>query len=198
MTTYATSIVLPMIGEFAHPNERWFSSMGCVVERGEERDVFVGGTLIGSFRLGEDGERNAILIGLMADDAVRVGKVAAAFGLVPETLRILRKVHEEEGLAAVVARKRGGSESKVTPRLRARMYAMFASGLGASAVHLKLRGKLSHRTVTYAQAAWRAQTAPPEPAVVAQVPALVNRLPVRNLGLSDRLPDVRCPIVLVV
>ena len=32
----------------------------------------------------------------------------------------------------------------------------------------------------------------------AQLSALVNRLPVRNLGLSDRLADVRCPIMLVV
>jgi hypothetical protein len=157
MTTCATSFALPMIADFAvRPNERWFSSTGCVVHRGEERDVFVGGTLIGSFCMGDDGDRNAILIGLMADEAVRVGKVAEAFGLVPETLRLLRKLHEEQGLGAVVARKRGGSESKVTPKLRARSYAMFEAGLGASAVHIKLRGRLSHRTVSYAQAAWRA------------------------------------------
>jgi len=167
MTTCATSFALPMIAEFAvRPNERWFSSTGCVVHRGEERDVFVGGTLIGSFGIGDDGDRNAILIGLMADETVRVGKVAAAFGLVPETLRLLRKLHEEEGLGAVVSRKRGGSESKVTPKLRARMYAMFEDGLGASAVHIKLRGRLSHRTVSYAQAAWRAsaQATPTTPA----------------------------------
>jgi len=159
-----------MIGEFAvRPNERWFSSTGCVVHRGEERDVFVGGTLIGSFCMGDDGDRNAILIGLMADEAVRVGKVAAAFGLVPETLRLLRKLHEEEGLGAVVARRRGGSESKVTPKLRARMYSMFEAGLGASAVHRKLRGRLSHRTVSYAQAAWRAG-AQATPAIIAESP----------------------------
>lgn len=174
MTTCATSIALPMIGEFAvHPNERWFSSRGCVVHRGEERDVFVGGTLIGSFGVGDDGERNAILIGLMADEAVRVGKVAAAFGLVPETLRLLRKLHDEKGLGAVVARKRGGSESKVTPKLRARMVSMFEAGLGASAVHLKLRGRLSRRTVAYAQAAWRAQSTPPAPVAAVPVPAQI-------------------------
>ena len=49
MTTCATAFALPMIADFAvRPNERWFSSTGCVVHRGEERDVFVGGTLIGS------------------------------------------------------------------------------------------------------------------------------------------------------
>jgi hypothetical protein len=159
-----------MIADFAvHPNERWFSRTGCVVHRAEERDVFVGGTLIGTFTLGEDGARNAILIGLMADEALRVGKVAAAFGLVPETLRLLRKLHEEKGLGAVVTRKRGGSESKVTPKLRARIYAMFEAGLGASAVHKKLRGRLAPRTVNYALAAWRAQNAP-VPATDAESP----------------------------
>jgi hypothetical protein len=161
MTTCATSIALPMTADSeVRPNERWFSARGCVVHRADERDVFVGGTLIGTFRVGDDGHRNAILVGLLADKAARVGKIAAAFDLVPETLRVLRKVHEEEGLGAVVARKRGGSESKVTPKLRARIYAMFAGGLGASAVQRKLRGQLSLRTVTYAQAAWRAQNAP--------------------------------------
>ena len=161
MTTCATSIALPMIVDYAvRPNERWFSSRGCVVHRGDERDVFVGGTLIGTFRIGDDGHRNAILIGLLADEAARVGKIAAAFDLVPETLRVLRRVHAEKGLGAVVARKRGGSESKVTPKLRARMYAMFEAGLGASAVQRKLRGRLSLRTVSYAQAAWRAQDVP--------------------------------------
>ena len=170
MTTCATSFALPMIAEFGvRANERWFSPTGCVVHRGEERDVFVGGTLIGSFTMGDDGDRNAILIGLMADKALRVGKVAAAFGLVAETLRLLRKLHEEKGLGAVVARKRGGSESKVTPKLRARMYAMFEAGLGASAVQSKLRGRLSHRTVSYAQAAWRA-SAHATPTIVAESP----------------------------
>ncbi len=160
MMTCATSIALPMAADSeVRPNERWFSSRGCVVHRGDERDVFVGGTLIGTFGIGDDGHRNAILIGLLSDEAARVGRNAAAFDLVPETLRVLRRVHAEEGLGAVVARKRGGSESKVTPKLRARINAMFEAGLGASAVRRKLRGRLSLRTVTYAQAAWRAQNA---------------------------------------
>jgi hypothetical protein len=142
------------------PSERWFSSRGCVVHRGDERDVFVGGTLIGTYRVGDDGPRNAILIGLLSDKTVRVGKLAAAFELVPETLRRLRKVREEEGLGAVVARKHGGSESKITPKLRRRLEAMFDAGLGATAVQRALRGRLSLRTVTYARAAWRAKTAP--------------------------------------
>ena len=143
-----------------HASERWFSSRGCVIHRGDERDVFVGGTLIGTFRVGDDGYRNAILIGLLSDKRLRVGKLAAAFELVPETLRRLCKVHEKEGLSAVVARKHGGSESKITPKLRARMDAMFEAGLGATAVQRALRGRLSLRTVTYARAAWRAKTAP--------------------------------------
>lgn len=161
MTTCATSLSLPMLTDsVVRASERWFSSRGCVVHRGDERDVFVGGTLIGTFRVGDDGYRNAILIGLLSDKRLRVGKLAAAFELVPETLRRLRKVHEKEGLGAVVARKHGGSESKITPKLRARMDAMFEAGLGATAVQRALRGRLSLRTVTYARAAWRAKTAP--------------------------------------
>ena len=188
MTSCATSIGLPLMAEFAvRPNERWFSSVGCVVHRGEERDVFVGGTLIGSFHVGDDGHRNVILVGLMADKAARVGKLAAAFELVPETLRVLRKVHEDEGLAAVVARRHGGSESKVTPKLRARMYAMFAAGLGASAVHGKLRGHLSLRTVSYAQAAWRVQHSQTSPASAATPAAAQLAMPL-EVANDDATP----------
>jgi hypothetical protein len=68
MSACATSIGLPTMAEFdVRPNERWFSSKGCVVHRCDERHVYVGGTLIGSFAVGDDGHRNVILIGLMAD-----------------------------------------------------------------------------------------------------------------------------------
>jgi hypothetical protein len=189
MSACATSIGLPTMAEFVvRPNERWFSSRGCVVHRCDERHVYVGGTLIGSFAVGDDGHRNVILIGLMADEGVRLGKLAMAFELVPETLRLLRKVHEEKGLGAVVARKRGGSESKVTPKLGARMTAMFEAGLGAREVHAKIRKQLSLRTVTYAQAAWRAQKTPPEAPIVAP-PKVVEQLTIPVDAANDAAVD---------
>lgn len=177
------------VGRLLGSSYCWFSSRRCVVHRGDERDVFVAGTLIGSFRLGD--RRNAILIGLLSDNAVRVGKLAAAFGLVPETLRLLRKVHEKEGFGAVVAREYGGSESKITPRLRARLHAMFEAGLGATAVQRELRGRLSLRTVTYALTAWRAPAAaastPVEPPTSEQmVIALENVVSVADNDTAEQ------------
>lgn len=188
MSACVSSLGLPAMADLiVRPNERWFSNAGCVVHRDHARDVFVGGTLIGTFEEGEDGQRNAILIGLMSDGSIRLGRLAAAFGLVPETLRLLRKVHEEKGLAAVVARKRGGSESKVTPKLRAKMTSMFEAGLGVREVHTKIREKLSVRTVAYVQASWRAQqtTAPRAPSEETSTSQLEIPLSAANDSVAD-------------
>lgn len=115
-----------------HPGYRWFSSYGCVVERGDRREVYAGGTLIGAFGPKERGMRNAILMGLCTDPRTPFARLAPAFGLTEEGLRLMRRQYERDGLAAVVARTVGGSESKVTPRLRAKLEECFESGMSVS------------------------------------------------------------------
>ena len=66
----------------------WFSRGGVVVETGEGREVFVGGTLIGRFGPRDRAKRNAILMGLCGDPRIHLGKVSEAFGL--SLIHILR------------------------------------------------------------------------------------------------------------
>jgi hypothetical protein len=152
-----TSEKLPLV--LPESMHRWFSSRGCVVQDGECRRVYVGGTLIGSFGKRERSARNAILIGLCSDPRVHLERLAPAFGITSEALRLMRRQYEREGLGAVLARKPGGSEGKVTDRVRRRLERLFEEGLSVSAVHAKVRGKLGRSTVGFVRAAWAARVA---------------------------------------
>ena len=89
---------------------RWFSVHGCVVQDDERVSVYVGGSLIGSYEAGDRGARNLILVGLASDPRAHLGKMAAAFDVAPETLRLVRVQAEAEGArladALAVARLR--------------------------------------------------------------------------------------------
>ena len=76
------------------PVTHWFSSRGSVVVRGQTTEVFVGGTLIGSYAEGEQLERNAILVQLAADPRCHLGRLAEAFDMSTERLRQLRREYE--------------------------------------------------------------------------------------------------------
>lgn len=135
----ATTAVQPDLQLAEDTCTRWFSARGCVVWRDDRAEVLVGGSLIGSFTRRENGARNAILIGLASDPDAHYGRLAEAFDITSETLRMLRRLHETEGLGAVVARARGGSESKVTPAVRRKLEALFARDVSVSDAHLNVR-----------------------------------------------------------
>lgn len=121
--------------------------------------MYVGGSLVATFSDDEPGLRNVTIIQLAADPRVTLGKLADAFELTAETLRQLRRAQEQQGLDAVWGRRWGGSESKVTPRLRAKLERMFEQGMGPEQARKRLRGreKVSVRTVRRVRADWRAK-----------------------------------------
>src|SRR5260370_26216815 len=147
--------MLPAIEDNPEPAVRWFSGRGCVVFRNERAEVFVGGTMIGTFGLKDSGARNAILVGLVADPKAHLGRIAKAFRLTSEGLRLIRRQYEAEGLAAVVARSRGGGESKVSVTLRRKLEKLFDDGLSIAAAHAKVgrRAGISPATVQRGRAA---------------------------------------------
>jgi transposase-like protein len=146
--------------------------MGCVVwsKDSEQAEVFVGGTLIGTFDRRDRGARNVILVGLASDPKARLGKLATAFGVNAETLRRIRLQHEEEGLSAVVSRAPGGSEKKLQGAALRRAEQLFARSASLATVRAalaKLHVTVSRATLSGARAQWRARmaggptTAPP-------------------------------------
>jgi len=129
-------------------------------------EVYIDGGLLASYEEGETGIRNVLLVMLAKKEAVVLEKLAQAFRITSETLRQIRRLHEAEGLEAVVDRIRRGPKPKVTAALRRRMEALFEQGLSISAVHARIRGRVSLSSVGAVRLQWakaRGQTAPSEP-----------------------------------
>ena len=153
---------IPTIARTEKPDQVWFSRTGCAVRKDGRVEVFVDGSLLGSYEeKGETDIRNVLLVMLAQKGAVVLEKLAEAFGLTSEGLRLIRKQYESEGLEAVIKRRRGGNyrKSKVTSALRRRMEALFEQGLSVSEVHERLRGKLSRASVGNVRKRWAAAKA---------------------------------------
>ena len=92
--------VLPLPGTAAAFEDRylWFSADGCVQwsSDGKSAEVFVAGTLIGKFSTRDRGARNVVLLGLAEDPRVHLGRLAKAFRVAVESLRLMRRQRDEE------------------------------------------------------------------------------------------------------
>lgn len=168
------------------PVTQWFSARGSVVLRGTTTEVFVGGTLIGSFEEGEQLERNAILVQLAADPQCHLGRLAEAFGMSTERLRQLRREYEAGGLEALRPGERGGPR-RLSERELARLTRAFESGLAPTAAHASMKG-VSLSTVRRAHRAWRAGRAA-KPAPEASRGSAVSRT--MTLPGIEMLPTAR-------
>ena len=136
------------------------------------REVFVGAALVGQFEKGDAAMRNLLLVAVMHDDAAVLADVARAFGVVPETVRLIRLQYETEGLEAVVTRKHGSHGAwKVTPVLKAKVLRLFAEGLTQKEAWTKLKGALSKGTLNKLHKEWRAAPQVSAEAAVKEVPA---------------------------
>jgi hypothetical protein len=135
---------------------RWFSPTGCVEQREDAFYVFVGGTLVGSFDGSDATMRNVLAVTLSRDPLVHLGRMARAFHMSSERLRQLRRKMEEGGLAALTVPAKNGRPAKVTPKVRAKLEAMFESGLTIVQVHKKMR-RLGKSTVGAVHTAWNAK-----------------------------------------
>jgi hypothetical protein len=183
MATGAVSTLFPIDGD---SSTRWFSAHSCVVHEAERVSVYVGGSLIGAYEPGDRGTRNVILVGLARDPRAHLGRMAAAFDMVPETLRLVRAQAEAEGLDAVLHRAPGGSETKLTPSIRRKLETMFEEGLSISKAHARIakRHDISRTLVANVRAQWRAAEASATAPAIASGGNAVTTLP---------LPSVKAP-----
>jgi transposase-like protein len=153
---------------------RWFAPHGCVIDRGPMCEVLAGGLLIGQFeRDGRDrGPRNVLLVQLAQDPAMHLGRLARAFGIGEEYLRLLRRKSETEGLGAVMLGR--PRKERITARQRGRLRRSFAEGAWPAEAWRRQpkRSRLSIATVQREHVKWRAELAAAQPAmVVATAPA---------------------------
>ena len=138
--------------------------------------VFIRGTLIGSFGPKDRGVRNAILIGLSEDPQVHLGQLAKAFDISDGALRLMRGVYEKEGMAPLLTRAPGGSETKVTVARRRRLEKLFDSGATISEAHAKAGKKhdISRATVGRIHLTWLARKKSIESHAQTDAPAAVQ------------------------
>ncbi|NNL86526.1 MAG: helix-turn-helix domain-containing protein [Myxococcales bacterium] len=153
----ASAILLPLPAP--DPSLRWFSARGFVEPFEDRLRVWFGGTLIGDFDRSDRASRDSIMLHLASAPKAHYGRLAAAFGVSEETLRLLRKQRDAAGLAAVIGRRRPGRPAKVTPELRDRVEGMFADGKSIEQTTKLLRKKLSVSTVTRLRKQWGAARA---------------------------------------
>jgi hypothetical protein len=140
------------------PAVHWFARAACVLEYADGlREVMIGGALVGRFGRRERSMRNALLLGLAAEPSMHLGRLAAAFGVSEETLRLLRKIAQEQGLEAALLRAPHGRVPVLSVAQRRKLESQFEAGLGPTAAQAALRARVSLRTVERAHAAWRAR-----------------------------------------
>ena len=187
----------------------WFSRRGCVVLRADgEREVYVGAGFVGRFEVGNTAMRNLLLVTVASHEGVVFDDLAVAFGMGSETVRMIRRLHEREGLMAVVSRKPGSpGPYRVTPTMKAKVLRLFSEGLSQTETRRKLKGALSATTLNKLHQEWRSTTpsvvaqpktvAPPqselslspEPLVTAAAPAPVVEAPAVDAGAIEAKRD---------
>jgi hypothetical protein len=140
-----------------------------VLRENGRRDVFVGATMVGGFEAGDFAMRNVLLVTVADDETVVLVDLARAFGLVPESVRRIRKLVREEGLVAVVNRhyvSRGAW--KVTPAMERKVASLFEKGLNQKETRTKLKGALSAGTLNKLHQKWKAAKVEAEAAAMAR------------------------------
>jgi len=161
------ALPLPGVSGIDPPTVLWFAPEGCVVTEGERRTVVIAKRRVGSWEPGEEAVRNVLLVGLAQDESVVLEDLARAFDISPETLRLIRRQYEAEGLDAVM--KRGQPHHKggrrLDPALRRRMERWFSQGKSCEDVAAELQGKVHRATVYKCRRRWEQQQARmPKPA----------------------------------
>ena len=184
------------------PATTWFDAQSCVVlaEDGS-RAVFVGGRLLGTFGPKDSAERNLLLIAVTEEPQAHYGRIATAFGVSAETIRLLHRLVERSGVAAVTTRKHGGSVSKgLTARDQKKVLAAFEQGLAVEAAWEQIGRRVSRSTVGRMKKEWDARRSAGPAAPVVEEPtqtSLGERLVTGSDGGDDsartRLRSMRRP-----
>jgi len=133
---------------------RWFSRQGYVEYGDGVVMVWVGGTLLGQYDPADRASRDLLLLAIASGPKVHLGRLADAFGISSETLRILRRQREAEGLSAVLGRPSPGRQEKLTPKLRTKIKGLLDDGLTIQAIQKRLKGKLSMATIGRVRKDW--------------------------------------------
>jgi hypothetical protein len=153
MDALALPLGLPVTGY----EVRWFAANCCVIERGGECRIMVAGSLIGTFDV-EDrdrGPRNILAVTLAKAPGMHLRRLAIAFGISEEYLRILRRKEEDRGIGAVITGRAGG-RGKLSAERIADLHRDFAAGVTPAQARTAQprRGRVSYQTIWREHQRW--------------------------------------------
>lgn len=150
----ASKAMLGGVGHRDGVETRWFCGNGAVRERKDGVfEVTVGGILIGTYTRQEPERRNLLLVGLASNPQVAIGELAWAFRLTTERLRQIRKIAIEQGVEALMVRRRRGKKP-VSEHMKKRIGALFDAGLSIDQAYAKVKRSVSRATVGRVHKEW--------------------------------------------
>jgi hypothetical protein len=133
---------------------RYFSATGCVVEYPDQRDVFIGGSLIGTFYPDELAMRNILIVTAAQSSGVRLGALPAAFGVGAETVRRVRNRFAEGGIQAIVKDRRG-AKKRLSAAAEKRVREYFDQGLTIAEARKRIRNRASSSAIGRIHKQWK-------------------------------------------
>jgi transposase len=148
--------ILPAVDTAPEPGVRYFTARSCVICCEGLRQVFVGGSLIGTYGTDEPVKRDLLVASVCQDGSVRFNRVAEAFELGTETVRRIRRRFEEGGLEAIAHSHRRGRPRRCTAPMERRLFQLFDAGATVSEAHARVKGRLSRAAVGRVRKQWAA------------------------------------------
>jgi len=158
----------------AEPNRSWFGRGGCVEEHGDDSfAVFMRGELLGVYDRDDPASRDVLIAVVLGQGKLTREEVARAFRVGSATVGRVVSRRKDGGLRAVADYGRTGGMTVITPKLEARLGALFEQGAGPRAAHRAVAKQASYGVVHKLYRRWNeTRTAPPELALVEPQQAL--------------------------
>ena len=128
--------------------------MGCVVEYPDRWDVFIGGSLIGSFYSGERAMRNILIVTAAQSAGVTLGALPEAFGVSAETVRLVRNRFAEGGVQAIVKERQEPPSKVLSATAEKRLREYFEQGLTIVEARRRIGNRASRSTVGRVHRQW--------------------------------------------
>lgn len=152
----------------AEPNRTWFGRGGCVEEHGDDTfAVFMRGELLGVYDRDDPATRDVLIAVVLGQGELTREEVARAFRVGTATVGRVVSRRKEGGLRAVADYGRTGGMTVITPKLEARLAALFEQGAGPRAAHRAVAKAASYGVVHKLYRRWQeTRAAPPVLALV--------------------------------
>lgn len=149
-----TDAILPNVDLDSDPSVRYFAKDCCVDYRDTPVAVYVGGNLIGTFTDEQRVERDVLIVVVCREPRVRMNRVAEAFRVSTEMIRLVRRKHERGGIESIAKGHRRGRPRQQTKQLEERLFALFDTGASVSKAHKLVGEQVSRSVVGRARKKW--------------------------------------------